>query len=123
MADLITRWVLLVQRHARLTLAVLLALSTLSAVGGARLFSLNSDVGQLIRPSDDTRWYAQNEEHKRAFPQFENTAIVVVSGPDAGVTRASDQLLTAFSASQWYHRVDAPGREPFFDDHGQYFLN
>ena len=69
MADLITRWVLLVQRHGRLTLAVLLALSALSAAGGATLFSLNSDVGQLIRPSDDTRWYAQNGEHsdRRGF--------------------------------------------------------
>ena len=122
MADLITRWVLLVQRHGRLTLAVLLALSALSAAGGATLFSLNSDVGQLIRPSDDTRWYAQNEEHKRAFPLFENTAIVVVSGPEEAVNRASNALLTAFRASQWYHRVDAPGREPFFDEHGLYFL-
>ena len=122
MADLITRWVLLVQRHGRLVLALVLTLSAVSAVFGARLFSLNSDVGQLIRPSDDTRWYAQNEDHKRAFPQFENTAIVVVSGPEAAVQSASDELLAGFNGSDWYHSVDAPGREPFFDRHGLYFL-
>ncbi len=100
-ADLITRWVLLVQRHGRFTLAAVLALSTVSAVLGAHLFTLNSDVGQLIRPGDDTRWYAQNEDHKRAFPQFENTAIVVVSGPDvAAITQRIKHAPGVIAASQ-----------------------
>jgi len=121
-ADLITRWVLLIKRHGKISLGLILGVSALAAVAGAQLFSLNSDVGKLIRPSDDTRWYAQNEAHKAAFPQFENTAIVVVSGPRAAVDKASRELLNAFDASGWYHSISAPGLDPFFDEHGLYFM-
>jgi len=121
-ADLITRWVLLVQRHGRISLGLILTLSIAAAVAAANLFSLNSDVGKLIRPSDDTRWYAQNEAHKAAFPQFENTAIVVVSGPLSAVDDAARDLVAAFDESGWYHSINAPGLEAFFDQHGLYYL-
>ena len=119
----ITPWVLWVQRHARMVLATLVIASVAAAVAGTQLFSLNSDVGKLIKPSDDTRWYAQNEAHKAAFPQFENTAVIVITGPGSAVSRASEDLLARLRASDWYHTIAAPGSESFFEEHGLYYLS
>ena len=119
----ITTWVLWVQRHARMVLATLVIASVAAAVAGTQHFSLNSDVGKLIKPSDDTRWYAQNEAHKAAFPQFENTAVIVITGPGSAVSRASEDLLARLRASDWYHTIAAPGSESFFEEHGLYYLS
>ena len=44
--------------------------------------ALNSDLSKLIKPSDSLVWYQDNERYKAAFPQFQQTAVVVIRGSD-----------------------------------------
>ena len=108
----ITRWVLLVERHARLALWLTGLLSLLAAGAAIYLFSLNSDVGKLIRPGPESHWHAQQEAYKAAFPAFQDAAVVVLSGGDRlQVEAATDELRAALEASDWYYRAAAPGRD------------
>ena len=69
-ASWITRWVLFVSRHARLTLALIAVCTLVAALAAVQLFSLNSDTSQLIKPGPETRWHQQDLEFNAAFPQF-----------------------------------------------------
>lgn len=119
----ITRWVLLVHRHARLTLWLTGLCSLAAGVAAVHLFSLDSDVGKLIRPGPDNRWHAQQEAYKAAFPQFQDAAIVVLSGSERKqVDAATDSLLVVLRESGWYHRAIAPARNDFLAEHSLYRL-
>ncbi|MBT3733216.1 MAG: hypothetical protein HOG25_01095, partial [Gammaproteobacteria bacterium] len=62
---------------------LILGLLTLAAGVYSSLFTrIDSDLGKLIKPSADTRWYQDNERYKRAFPDSQQTAVIVVSGDD-----------------------------------------
>jgi len=123
LANTITRWVLFIQKHGRLALAIILLATLVAAVWAAKLFALNTDTQHLIKPSAESRWYQQNKEFEEAFPQFQNTAIVVISGAaPQDVNNTTDALLRAFRQSDWFHSVAAPGREPFFTEHLLYEL-
>lgn len=121
---IITRWVLLVHRHARLTLW-LTGLCSLVAAGAAiQLFTLDSDVGKLIRPGPENRWHAQHEAYKAAFPQFQDAAVVVLSGTERlQVEAATDTLLVTLRESGWYHQAIAPARDNFLLEHALYRLD
>ncbi|MGB1189167.1 MAG: hypothetical protein ACPG4A_02970, partial [Pseudomonadales bacterium] len=70
---------------------------------------LNSDLGQLIQPSDENAWYEANEQYKRSFPMYLQTAILVVRGSDQAITRhATKTIATALTNSQHFERVFAP---------------
>jgi len=123
-AGLITRWVLFVSCHARPVMVLLAVTTAIAAFWAVQLFSLNSDTSQLIKPSDETRWHQRDLELKAAFPQFQNTAVVVISGRNlADVNNTSDVLFSAFAQSDWFHSVSAPGREEFFTEHLLYELS
>ena len=122
MSDLIghvtTRWVALVQRHAAVTLWVVFVCSLMAALGGLRFLTLDLNLGNLTGPAADTASHAQPKTYEAAFPQFEDAAIVVISGDDRReVDAATDRLLAAFAQSGWYHHAEAPGRDPFWIEH------
>lgn len=100
-----------------------LVLSVVSLVYTATHARINSDLSSLIRPSDDLVWYQNNEHYKDQFPYFEQTALVVVSGPDAdAVDKVAVELVARLNADQHFYSVFAPGIDAFISDRAFYYL-
>jgi len=86
--------------------------------------SLNSDLGQLIRPSDQLKWYQANEAFKRDFPQLQQTAIVVLRGSDAAeVSRATQAMYDRLKTEAGFASVFAPTIDPYIERHRLHFLS
>ena len=86
--------------------------------------SLNSDLGQLIRPSDQLKWYQANEAFKRDFPQLQQTAIVVLRGSDAAeVSRATQAMHDRLKTEAGFASVFAPTIDPYIERHRLHFLS
>ena len=86
--------------------------------------SLNSDLGQLIRPSDQLKWYQANEAFKRDFPQLQQTAIVVLRGSDAAeVSRATQAMHDRLKTEADFASVFAPTIDPYIEQHRLHFLS
>ena len=86
--------------------------------------SLNSDLGQLIRPSDQLKWYQANEAFKRDFPQLQQTAIVVLRGSDAAeVSRATQAMRDRLKTEAGFASVFAPTIDPYIERHRLHFLS
>lgn len=104
---------------------VALSLLTLaSALGSWRYASIDSDLGKLIRPSDTLGWYRDNEVYKSAFPELQQTAVVVVSGSDGvRVDAAARSLAAAFEQHAEFEFVYAPTLDAFFLRERLYYLD
>ena len=84
---------------------------------------INSDLDSLIRPSEDLKWFVDNEHYKQQFPYFEQTAVLVVSGGNAGeVDRVAAMLKQRLTADAQFQSVFAPGVSDFVLNHKHYFL-
>lgn len=121
---LIGKTVRVVEQRSLLTLLVLGLLTVAAGVYSSLFAKIDSDLGKLIKPSAETRWYQDNERYKAAFPDSQQTAVVVVSGDDYDdvelITRA---LADELSDSNDFDFVRTPGLEPFLADHRLYFLD
>ncbi len=118
------RWVALVERHPGRFLSGILLFSFACGFQVLNGFAINSDLGRLIRPSDDLRWYQADEAFKARFPAFQQTSIVVVSGTDPGkVDRTALALAESFRSSGAFEFVFAPALDAFLRDHRAYFLD
>lgn len=103
---------------------LLLILSALSLLVSWRFGAIDSDLGKLIRPSDELAWVRHDDAFKAAFPQTLQTAVLVVSGPDADdVDVTGLRLVAALRASGELGEVFAPTLDPFLRDHRLYFLD
>tara|TARA_R110002073_G_scaffold4917_9_gene31050 strand:- start:620 stop:3157 length:2538 start_codon:yes stop_codon:yes gene_type:complete len=110
--------------NGRFVIGAVLFLSLLSLALVATQGRINSDLGSLIRPSDDLLWYQHNEHYKNQFPFFEQTALMVVSGTRAGaVDRATNKLVQSLRSNSSFHSVFAPGVDEFVKRRGFYFLD
>ena len=122
--DLLGAWVDLCERRPWPVVLAVLAVSVVSAVLVWQLAAVDSDLGKLIRPSESEVWYRHNESYKEAFPELQQTAVVVVSGVgEAEVDRAGRDLASAFRASGAFDFVFAPALDPFLREHRAYFLD
>jgi len=120
---LVTRWLNLVTRHPTTTLMLLACL----ALGAIALFvskgEINSDLSHLVKPAANLGWHQDNETFKEAFPDLQQTAIVVISGEQAdAVTQTTKALADAFTASGEYQSVFAPTVDDFLEQRLLYFL-
>jgi hypothetical protein len=116
-----TRWVPLIQRYAPVALWVALLCSLTAAYSGLRLFALDLGLDNLIRPNADSTSHAPHKTYEAAFPQFQDVAIVVLSGDNPHeVDAATDTLLATFQQSGRYVQAEAPGRDPFWGEHRLY---
>ncbi|MEE4299513.1 MAG: MMPL family transporter, partial [Pseudomonadales bacterium] len=111
------------ERHAR-TVLIAIALLTLAAgVASALFMRIDSDLSKLIRPSDELRWYRDDQAYNAAFPHLLQTAVVVISGPRyAPVVAHAERLRDAFAADPAFSHVFAPSIDPFLADRRLYFL-
>ena len=104
----------LVEQHARVTLLILGLLTLAAGVYSSLFTRIDSDLGKLIKPSADTRWYQDNERYKRAFPDSQQTAVIVVSGDDYhDVEQATQALAGDLLDSDDFEFVRTPGLESF----------
>jgi len=121
---LISRIVGIAAQHSWWMIASVLVLSVISLAYTATQARINSDLSSLIRPSDELVWYQNNEHYKDQFPYFEQTALVVLSGPDAnGVDRVAEELVARLNADEHFYSVFAPGVDAFITQHAFYFLS
>ena len=121
--QLIAGWVRRVEQHAILSLTVLVFLTVAAGLYSAMYARVNSDLSELIKPSDDTQWYLDNEEYKQAFPDSQQTAVVAVFGGNYLAVNATAKALSqSLRETGDFLFVRAPGLEPFLMDHRLYFL-
>ena len=107
-----------------MTLLILGLLTFAAGVYSSLFTRIDSDLGKLIKPSADTRWYQDNERYKRAFPDSQQTAVIVVSGDDYhDVEQVTQALAGDLLDSDDFEFVRTPGLESFLAEHRLYFLN
>jgi hopanoid biosynthesis associated RND transporter like protein HpnN len=120
---LISRLVGLAAHRSGWVLASVLVLTVMSLIYTATQARINSDLSSLIRPAEDLVWHQNNEHYKDQFPYFEQTALVVLSGPDANaVDRVTRDLVALFKADEHFHSVFAPGVDAFITRRAFYYL-
>jgi len=121
---LIGKIVRLVEQHALVTVLILGLLTVAAGVYSSLFARIDSDLGKLIKPSADTRWYQDNERYKQAFPDAQQTAVIVVSGDDYhDVEQVTQALADDLLDSGGFEFVRTPGLDTFLAEHRLYFLN
>lgn len=114
-------WVAVVEKHALITLAALLLVTVLAATFSLSNFSINSDLDRLIRPSKTIDWYQYDRDYRKTFPQYQQFALVVVSGESAEATfLAAESLYKAFHDSGDFDEIFSPTFEDFSVEHTLY---
>ncbi|MFU8814376.1 MAG: MMPL family transporter [Pseudomonadales bacterium] len=117
-------WVAFSERHAMMVITTITLLALAAGLGAWRYAAIDSDLGKLIRPSADLAWYQHDLAFKAAFPQLQQTAVVVVSGADAiAVRNQAQSLVAAFRRHTAFEQVLAPELDPFFDRQRLYYLD
>ena len=113
-------WINWLGRRAGLVLALGTLLSGLSLWCFYQFGALNSDLSKLIQPSESLGWYRDNERYKAAFPQFQQTAVVVARSDDYRLLQAYVRELADRLPMK---TVFAPGVDPFIATAKPYFLS
>lgn len=123
MTNLLVGWVAFVTRSARITLALIVALTIGLSWVAVTQFRINSDLGQLIDQTSD--WRVDFDRFQTEFPDLVKTAAIVVSGSSiAEVEAVTGEIVTYLSGRQdRFSAVAAPGSEPFFRDHALLYLD
>ncbi|HEY9034878.1 MAG TPA: hypothetical protein VIN71_13135, partial [Pseudomonadales bacterium] len=116
-------WVMMVERHARLVLVLMAVLAAGASLYASENFAIDSDLDRLLKPSEQNRWHRYNQEYIRMFPDYQKTAVVVVSGVSAEQTfRHAETIYHALQRSGKFDDVFAPVFDEFFTDHALYSL-
>lgn len=115
-------WIDWLSRHTGAVLLSSLMLSVLSLGLFFQFGALNSDLSKLIKPSDSLVWYQHNERYKAAFPQFQQTAVIVVRGTDHRQVQSHTRYLVDHLPKEVLGDVFAPGTDPFLTERLPLFL-
>ena len=115
-------WISWVERHKVMVLVASLLLSIVSLGAFYQFGKLNSDLSKLIRPSDSLTWYQHDQQYKKAFPKFEQTAVIVIRGDDYGQVQEYAKGLVQRLPMEVLDDVFAPGIDPFIANARPYFL-
>lgn len=123
LATALARWVALVGRHPHAVLLGVMLLSLLAATASWRHAGIDGDLERLIRPGPEQAWYRHDQDFKAAFPDLQQTAVVVVSGDDrSAVVSHARRLERALREDPAFAQVLAPDLHPFFETHALYYL-
>ena len=116
-------WADLCARRSGTVLLAIAALCVLSGIYAAREARIDSDLSRLIRPSDALEWYAHDRAFNAAFPDAQNTAVVVVSGRDFEAVRDhARRLRDALRSTAEIDAVYAPALSEFIEDRRALFI-
>lgn len=122
-AERLGRWAAGCNARPRSTLVILVVLSLLAAAASWRFGSIDGDLERLIRPGPEQTWYAHDLAFKAAFPDLQQTALIVVSGADRfAVIERARALAAALADEPAVAEVLAPELDPFFERKRLYFL-
>ncbi len=109
-------------RYPRSVLLGLLVIVVLAGVWGQERFTLNSDTGDVLTPRASDVWYQDDLAFKSAFPQLLQTAIVVLSGPEADAVAAAQAALMTSLPEDIFTSVQVAGADPALTDALIYYL-
>lgn len=108
--------------HAKLVIALVLALTVAAAIFTARNLTMDTDTARMINQS--LPWKQQMAEIGAAFPQ--NTALLVVmvdgTNPDTAETAAAALFAKMQERADLFDSVRRPDGGPFFDQYGMMLL-
>ena len=112
------RIALFAARHAGLVIAVYLLLASVALAFTIVRIEVNTDPGEMI--SKDLDFRRSFADFKNAFPELDNTFVVVVDGANPELGREGARALSASFAAkpELFQNVYAPGISPFFDTYG-----
>lgn len=113
-------WIAWLGRRSGFVLVLATLLSALSLWCFAHYGALNSDLSKLIRPSESLSWYRDNERYKAAFPQFQQSAVIVARSDDY---RQLQGYVRELAGRLPMDTVFAPGVDPFVAAAKPYFLS
>ena len=113
-------WIAWLGQRTGTVLGVGTLLSLLSLWCFTQYGALNSDLSKLIKPSESLSWYRDNEGYKAAFPQFQQTAVIVARSDDY---RQLQRYVRELAGRLPMGTVFAPGVDPFIAAAKPYFLS
>ena len=119
----LARWVGTVHRRAGLVLLGGIALSALSVFYAKSNFAIDTDPDEML--SKELPYRQKGAALAEAFPQYPNSMVVVVDGPNADlVERAADELNAAIAERpDLFASVYDPQGMPFFRKNGLLFFD
>ena len=113
-------WIAWLGRRSGIVLVMAALLSVVSLWCFTHYGALNSDLSKLIRPSEALSWYQDNERYKAAFPQFQQSAVIVARSDDY---RQLQGYVRELAGRLPMDAVFAPGVDPFVAAAKPYFLS
>lgn len=113
-------WIAWLGQRTGTVLGVGTLLSLMSLWCFTQYGALNSDLSKLIKPSESLSWYRNNEAYKAAFPQLQQTAVIVARSDDYGQLQGYVRELAERLPMD---TVFAPGVDPFIVASKPYFLS
>lgn len=116
-------WIDWLNRRSGFVLCVSGLLSLLSLWVFAQHGSLASDLDRLIDPPASLTWFQDNEAYKAAFPQFQQTAVLVVRGDDYQRVQDYTRGLAQRLPKEFVSDVFAPGVDTFIASKKPFFLD
>ncbi len=122
-AETIVGCVLTCIENAKTVLALALVLTVMSVGTAATFLTINTDTGRMI--DQELPFRMRFAELLQAFPQVDETLVVVVEGqdPDAA-TAAARAVADAFRGRpELYSDVYAPEIDPYFEAHGLLYMD
>jgi hopanoid biosynthesis associated RND transporter like protein HpnN len=119
---LLGRWVTYVQRHAGMTISVVLFLTAGVLFYSISHFKINTDINGMI--SDTLRFRRLEKDFNQAFPQLSDTIVVVVDGdtPELAFSAKKRLAETFRSEKSLFKSVSEPGGGSFFEREGLLYL-
>ncbi len=117
-AGAVRAYVALVQDWARLSVAIIAALTVLLGVFALRTLGVNMDNKKLLSP--DLPFQRAAREYQRYFPSLDDSLLIVVDAADADRARAAANALAEEigERGEVFRDVYVPGGDPFFQRHG-----
>lgn len=121
MNNFLRKWVTFIERFPLFVLLLIAVLTAFASFYTSQHFSINSDLDRLIKPTKIVPWYQQDRDYRASFPQYQQKALVVVSGDSAEATfLAAEKLYKAMRASKKFAEVFAPEFDQFAQEHALY---
>lgn len=110
-------------RHPVTILAVVLLLAAASLVYSAKYLRINTDTTDMI--AADVPFRQNHIALQKAFPAFKETIVAVIDGDSPEESEEAAKALAEAMAGDIGHfsKVELPGSEPFFEQHGLLYLD
>jgi hopanoid biosynthesis associated RND transporter like protein HpnN len=119
---LITWWVGLVQRHLYVVLSIILLATAAMLFYLKDNFRINTDLNNMI--SEKLPFRKAEKDFSAAFPQFNNTIVVVLDGDTPGLAMSARGLMSErLKKTGLYKTVYEPGGGKFFERNGLLYLS